>query len=111
MPIWPMTGAGKLRDRLVAVSARARLFAFEMEFSFLLRQRRKLLSIGYRVDERQLDEACYDLLAYGSPAGEHVRHRQGATCRRPTGSGWEGRSRRSAFRQPWSPGRGRCSSI
>ncbi|XJN88341.1 GH36-type glycosyl hydrolase domain-containing protein [Mesorhizobium terrae] len=34
-----------------------------MEFGFLLRQDRKLLSIGYRVEERQLDEACYDLLA------------------------------------------------
>lgn len=56
-------GVGRLRERLLALSSRARLFAFEMDFSFLLRQDRKLLSIGYRVDERQLDEACYDLLA------------------------------------------------
>ena len=34
-----------------------------MDFSFLLRQERKLLSIGYRVEEHQLDESCYDLLA------------------------------------------------
>ena len=34
-----------------------------MDFSFLLRQERNLLSIGYRVEERQLDESCYDLLA------------------------------------------------
>ncbi|TIO51814.1 MAG: hypothetical protein E5X98_22745, partial [Mesorhizobium sp.] len=31
--------------------------------SFLMRQERKLLSIGYRVEEHQLDESCYDLLA------------------------------------------------
>ena len=41
----------------------ARTLAFRMDFSFLLRQDRHLLSIGYRVDERQLDESCYDLLA------------------------------------------------
>ena len=52
-----------LRERLANLQQRARKFAFEMEFSFLLRQDRKLLSIGYRVDEDQLDEACYDLLA------------------------------------------------
>ena len=34
-----------------------------MNFSFLLRQDRKLLAIGYRVEEHQLDESCYDLLA------------------------------------------------
>jgi cyclic beta-1,2-glucan synthetase len=56
-------GVGKLRAKLLALRDRSRKFAFEMEFSFLLRQDRKLLSIGYRVDERQLDEACYDLLA------------------------------------------------
>jgi cyclic beta-1,2-glucan synthetase len=32
-------------------------------FLFLMRQKRKLLSIGYRVEEHQLDESCYDLLA------------------------------------------------
>ena len=52
-----------LRERLGALQERARKFAFEMNFSFLLRQDRKLLSIGYRVDEDQLDDACYDLLA------------------------------------------------
>ena len=48
--------AGQLRER-------PRKFAFEMDFSFLLRQERKLLSIGYRVEQHQLDESCYDLLA------------------------------------------------
>ncbi len=57
------TGIGKLRQRLIQLRDRTRKFAFEMDFSFLLRQDRKLLSIGYRIEERQLDEACYDLLA------------------------------------------------
>jgi cyclic beta-1,2-glucan synthetase len=57
------SGVANLRGRLIAIGERARKFAFEMDFSFLLREDRKLLSIGYRVEERQLDEACYDLLA------------------------------------------------
>ncbi len=52
-----------LRQSLVAIGQRARKFAFEMEFSFLMSPQRKLLSIGYRVEEHQLDESCYDLLA------------------------------------------------
>ncbi|TKT82678.1 glucoamylase family protein [Aquamicrobium sp. LC103] len=56
-------GAGLLRRRLEKLTERTRRFAFEMDFSFLLRADRKLLSIGYRVEEHQLDEACYDLLA------------------------------------------------
>ncbi len=56
-------GVGRLRKRLVSLRDRAHKFAFEMDFAFLLRQDRKLLSIGYRAEEHQLDEACYDLLA------------------------------------------------
>jgi cyclic beta-1,2-glucan synthetase len=52
-----------LRRRLHDLRDRTRLFAFQMDFSFLLRQERKLLSIGYRVEQHQLDESCYDLLA------------------------------------------------
>ncbi|MGB3643117.1 MAG: glucoamylase family protein [Mesorhizobium sp.] len=52
-----------LRTKLIELRERARRFAFEMDFSFLLRTERKLLSIGYRVEEHQLDESCYDLLA------------------------------------------------
>ncbi|MBX3566709.1 MAG: protein ndvB [Rhizobiaceae bacterium] len=52
-----------LRGRLLALRERTRKFAFDMDFSFLLRLDRKLLSIGYRVSEHQLDESCYDLLA------------------------------------------------
>ncbi|MFC5384398.1 GH36-type glycosyl hydrolase domain-containing protein [Aquamicrobium segne] len=52
-----------LRSRLLQLHTRARRYAFEMDFSFLMRRERKLLSIGYRAEEHQLDEACYDLLA------------------------------------------------
>src|SRR5690606_24713887 len=52
-----------LRTKLLELRERTRRFAFEMDFSFLMRLDRKLLSIGYRVEERQLDESCYDLLA------------------------------------------------
>ena len=52
-----------LRSKLLELRERARKFAFEMDFSFLFRPERKLLSIGYRVEEHQLDESCYDLLA------------------------------------------------
>jgi cyclic beta-1,2-glucan synthetase len=52
-----------LRQRLSQLSERARGIAFSMDFTFLFRPERRLLSIGYRVDGRELDEACYDLLA------------------------------------------------
>ena len=53
----------ELRTRLAALRDRARGLAFSMDFSFLFRKERRLLSIGYRVDSNELDEACYDLLA------------------------------------------------
>jgi cyclic beta-1,2-glucan synthetase len=56
-------GIAALRASLSRTAERARRFALEMDFSFLMRKDRKLLSIGYRVDEEELDEACYDLLA------------------------------------------------
>ena len=34
-----------------------------MDFKFLFRKDRRLLSIGYRVESNEVDEACYDLLA------------------------------------------------
>lgn len=52
-----------LRQRLIALGDRARDIAFSMDFTFLFRKDRRLLSIGYRVDSNELDEACYDLLA------------------------------------------------
>ncbi|PBB84697.1 MULTISPECIES: glucoamylase family protein [unclassified Mesorhizobium] len=57
------SAVGALRAKLLALRERCRRYAFEMDFSFLMRQERKLLSIGYRVEEHQLDESCYDLLA------------------------------------------------
>ena len=56
-------GTASLRSRLLGIGDRARNFAFGMDFSFLLNRERKLLSIGFRVAEQQLDESCYDLLA------------------------------------------------
>ncbi|WP_275786153.1 GH36-type glycosyl hydrolase domain-containing protein [Pararhizobium gei] len=53
----------KLRQRLVVLRDRSRDLAFSMDFSFLFRPERRLLSIGYRVNTNELDEACYDLLA------------------------------------------------
>ncbi|MDP3897005.1 MAG: glucoamylase family protein, partial [Mesorhizobium sp.] len=52
-----------LRFRLRETARLARTIAFQMDFSFLMRADRKLLSIGYRIDDHQLDESCYDLLA------------------------------------------------
>jgi len=52
-----------LRQSLQTLSQRCRQYAFDMDFSFLMRTERKLLSIGYRVEAHQLDESCYDLLA------------------------------------------------
>ncbi|MCM2293314.1 protein ndvB [Allorhizobium sp. BGMRC 0089] len=52
-----------LRLRLASLRDRARSLAFSMDFAFLFRKERRLLSIGYRVETLELDEACYDLLA------------------------------------------------
>jgi cyclic beta-1,2-glucan synthetase len=45
------------------MSALAGRLANEMDFSFLLEPRRKLLSIGFDTETGQLQPACYDLLA------------------------------------------------
>ncbi|MCO5734526.1 glucoamylase family protein [Rhizobium sp. SSA_523] len=58
-----MTNIEPLRQRLIQLRDRARLLAFSMDFTFLYRKDRRLLSIGYRVESNDLDEACYDLLA------------------------------------------------
>ncbi len=52
-----------LRSRLSTLGERARKAAFDMDFAFLMNEERRLLSIGYRVEEDDLDESCYDLLA------------------------------------------------
>ncbi len=50
-----------LRERLRDLATRARQLAFDMQFGFLERKERRLLSIGFRVQENELDESCYDL--------------------------------------------------
>jgi cyclic beta-1,2-glucan glucanotransferase len=57
------TGAAALIRRLAAIAETAESMAAAMDFRFLFDHTRKLLSIGYRVSEGKLDEACYDLLA------------------------------------------------
>ncbi|TAJ30737.1 MAG: glycosyl transferase, partial [Reyranella sp.] len=52
-----------LERRLEAIEAEARLMANAMEFGFLFDPARRLLSIGYLVNEGRLDAYCYDLLA------------------------------------------------
>lgn len=52
-----------LSRQLVRLGEQARQYAFDMMFDFLERRERRLLSIGYRVQENELDESCYDLLA------------------------------------------------
>ncbi len=45
------------------IAYKAGLLAQNMDFSFLLNERNKMLSIGYEIDARRLHSACYDLLA------------------------------------------------
>ena len=52
-----------LDQRLAALETMAQAIAEEMEFGFLFDRDRKLLSIGYLVQEGKLDPSCYDLLA------------------------------------------------
>jgi len=52
-----------LPARLAVLEETARTMALEMEFAFMLDPERKLLSIGYVVNDATLDPNCYDLLA------------------------------------------------
>ncbi|MGR9173902.1 GH36-type glycosyl hydrolase domain-containing protein [Rhizobium sp. KDH_Rht_773_N] len=52
-----------ISERLTRVGNRARETALDMDFSFLYRPERRLLSIGFRVETEEVDAACYDLLA------------------------------------------------
>lgn len=61
--VFDLSNIEPLRNRLSSLRDRARDIAFSMDFGFLFRQERRLLSIGYRVESGELDEACYDLLA------------------------------------------------
>ncbi len=71
------TGAGELLGMLPAAAERLRLLAASlsrcsehsfqlasaMDFDFLVRHDREMLSIGYDVPARELHSACYDMLA------------------------------------------------
>ncbi|TCL72891.1 glucoamylase family protein [Rhizobium sp. BK251] len=61
--VFDLANIDALRPRLAALRDRARDLAFSMDFGFLFRPERRLLSIGFRVDSGELDLACYDLLA------------------------------------------------
>jgi cyclic beta-1,2-glucan synthetase len=52
-----------LKQRLAAIELTSRAMAESMQFGFLLDPERRLLSIGYRAAEGNLDGSCYDLLA------------------------------------------------
>jgi len=53
----------RLLDGLRALIAQTGTMIDEMDFAFLLSRRRKLMSVGYDVEAKQLQNACYDLLA------------------------------------------------
>jgi cyclic beta-1,2-glucan synthetase len=55
--------ATALATRLADLETTARAIALDMSYGFLFDPDRKLLSIGYRVQEAALDPGCYDLLA------------------------------------------------
>jgi cyclic beta-1,2-glucan synthetase len=60
---YPPASAGQLEHRLVTLATTARALGVAMRFDFLFDPERKLLSIGYQVQEGTLDPSCYDLLA------------------------------------------------
>lgn len=53
----------ELITRLQQLAKTCREMALAMDFSFLMDEERKLLSIGYSLSENSLDPSCYDLLA------------------------------------------------
>jgi hypothetical protein len=55
--------ATALRNDLLELASVAGSLVEEMDFHFLYNHRKKLLSVGYDVPGRNLDRACYDLLA------------------------------------------------
>ncbi len=53
----------EVTNRLLRLAKTSREMALAMDFSFLIDEERKLLSIGYSLAENSLDQSCYDLLA------------------------------------------------
>jgi cyclic beta-1,2-glucan synthetase len=56
-------GQAHASERLLALAHRLQTMAWAADFRFLYHPRRRLLHIGYRLEEQQLDTAYYDLLA------------------------------------------------
>ncbi|HME11265.1 MAG TPA: glucoamylase family protein [Candidatus Acidoferrum sp.] len=50
-------------NRLASVAEEADVLVHEMDFRFLYNRKRKMLSVGYDVEQNELVESCYDLLA------------------------------------------------
>ncbi|MGH8946382.1 MAG: GH36-type glycosyl hydrolase domain-containing protein [Acidimicrobiia bacterium] len=57
------TDRDHLSKRLSALAERTANLALEMDFSFLMNPDNRLLAVGYRVDESEIDQSHYDLLA------------------------------------------------
>jgi hypothetical protein len=57
------TPGESLAARLRAIAAQCERLSEQMDFSFLINQRRKLMSIGYDAGKEKLNDSCYDLLA------------------------------------------------
>lgn len=55
--------APHLRQRLESIAAECDALVRQMDFAFLYRADRKVLSIGYDCGRQKLDHSCYDLLA------------------------------------------------
>ncbi|WP_333679353.1 glucoamylase family protein [Dyella sp.] len=64
------------RDDILRLAAAISELA-TMDFRFLFDPRKKLLSIGYNVDERRLDASCYDLLASEARLASYLAIAQG----------------------------------
>lgn len=71
----PSTPKGR-RDEILRLTAAISELA-TMDFRFLFEPRKKLLSIGYNVDERRLDASCYDLLASEARLASYLAIAQG----------------------------------
>lgn len=69
-------GASQLIDAIESAASRCGAFA-EMDFRFLYDARRELLSIGYNVSDRRMDQSYYDLLASESRLASFVAISQG----------------------------------
>jgi len=71
--------AARLIADLRTIAKQSGKLADEMDFKFLLNQHRRLVSVGFDVDKRELNSACYDLLGtesrtavFAAIAKEHI---------------------------------------